>query len=186
MMRQFLISIFLFLYFSTSYANGLVPNDTIWKKKKNGERFYVIYNGEVDPPPRRKAVPCFEIGLNTFTGDVPDAYTLRTISARYVGVGLHERFRVGGEESWWALQIGIEGTWNNFRFDADEYIVATDEGNAFVENGFELSRNKLTSVQIGVPLMAHYQFRKDNESTWQVGLGGYASYVVSSYAKIRF
>jgi hypothetical protein len=169
---------FLALCFYVFCLGVAVAQDTIWYTE-NGKRKYEIYKGEEnDKRNFRTFVPRFGFGFNTLS---PSTYPTKLISSRFWTLGGQYRHRISSEKAAISLGVGLEFSWNNLRFDGSEYPSKTATELVWLQASQEPSRNKLTLVNIGVPILVYKTF--DN---WRIGVGGYGDFMLSSYTKLRY
>jgi hypothetical protein len=138
-----------------------------------------------------------DLGFNNYlqNGKFPDesgqSYALSPIGSRYLGLGTYVRTRVGGQQSPFSFQTGIEVNWYNFVFLNNTYISRTPTGVEFrdYQTDFQrgLNKSKLTVTYLTIPVNLNVRFRdKFGRSTFKFGAGAYAGYRVDAYSKQKF
>ncbi len=183
-----IISVFLVL-FSTEKT---LAQDTLWKRNEKGERIFEIYRGELyhgeqyDLPPKRRFIPHIDFGFNALLGNASGNYTLNTLRSQYFAVSGNWRFKILGDSSRLGIQVGLELAWLGFGFSGDNFVTKGANGVAFSNNGFDLSKNKLSNFQINIPILAHFQWQKSASNTFNLAAGVYVGMRAASYTKIHF
>ncbi len=163
------------------------PQDTIWKKYRNGTTTFEIYNGEVDLPPRWRNQFLVNVGFNSWVGDMPEDYKLRFFSSNHLSVAFQKGLQLGSNQSPWRAQGGLEVAWYYYRFQNDAYIQQGEQEITFESNGFELSRNQLTCLQVNLPISLRYEFLDaEYKKKMHLTIGFYAGYIIRRYARARF
>jgi hypothetical protein len=81
--------------------------------------------------------------------------------------------------------VGLELSWNNYKFDQNVIIGKDSAGVTFepFDVGQKKIKSKLAISWLNVPLMLHYNSRK---SSFHMALGGFAGYRLGSRNKIKF
>lgn len=177
----------LLLFASKLWAFEALPQDTIWKKYRNGTTTFEIYNGEVDLPPRWRNQFSINFGFNRWATSMPDDYGLRFFPSNHFSVAFSKARQIGGSKSPWRLQGGLEAAWYYFRFQNDAYIQKGEQEITFENNGFGLSRNQLTCLQIQLPISLRYEFLdSEYRQKMHLAIGFYAGYIVHRFARARF
>jgi len=152
--------------------------DTIWHTE-NGKRTFEIYKGEEEDKRNFSTfAPRFGFGFNTLS---PNNYSTKLISSRFWTLGGQYRKRISSEKTAISLGVGLEFSWNNLRFDGNEYPSKTATELVWLQTPQEATRNKLTLVNICVPLLFYKTFE-----TWRIGVGGYSDFTFSSFSKVRY
>jgi hypothetical protein len=138
-----------------------------------------------------------DLGLNTLVNrsPFPDAagqdqsFDLKNTGSRYVSLGWHYDIRVGGKGSVFHLLTGPELAFNNYMFEKNRRLFATDTRTDILrEPTLGLEKSKLAVTTINLPLLATLKFhdRKGHDNGFRIGAGGYAGYRLSSHTKIKY
>ncbi len=181
-------SMFLLL-FSTGKT---LAQDTLWKKNEKGERIFEVYRGELynseqyELQPKRRFIPHIDFGFNALLGNASGNYALNTLRSQYFAVSGNWRFKILGDSSRLGIQVGLELAWLGLGFSGDNFVTKGANGVVFSNNGFPLSKNKLSDFQINIPLLAHFQWQKSAINTFNLAAGVYVGMRVGSYTKIHF
>ena len=140
----------------------------------------------------RHEIPIY-LGLNNYFedgkfGQTPTGkpYELRSWGSRYFAFGTAFKTQIGNKNSPLLIQYGLEGSWNNFMFSGNNYMLETSEGVDFPEFNTSLDKSKLTTAYINLPLMVHLDFAEDDKRGLKLAFGGYAGYRLGSYTKIVY
>ena len=183
-----LISMFLLL-FSTEKT---LAQDTLWKRNEKGERIFEVYRGELykgeqyDLPQKRRFIPHIDFGFNALLGNATGNYSLNMLRSQYFAISGNWRFKILGDSSRLGIQVGLELAWLGFGFSGDNFVTKSTNGVAFSNNGFDLSKNKLSNFQINIPVLAHFQWQKSASNTYNLAAGVYVGMCAASYTKIHF
>ncbi len=183
-----LLTLFLLIFLSEK----TFAQDTLWKRNEKGDRIYEVYRGELyngeqyDLPPKRRFIPHIDFGFNALLGNAGGNYTLNTLRSQYFAVSGNWRFKVLGDSSRLGVQVGLELAWLGFGFAGNNFVTKGANGVVFANNGFELSKNKLSNLQINIPILAHFQVQKSAKNKLNLAAGVYVGVRLGSYTKIHF
>ena len=169
-----------------------LAQDTLWKRNEKGERIFEIYKGELykgeqyDLPQKRRFIPHIDFGFNSLLGNAGGNYTLNTLRSQYFAFSGNWRFKILGDSSRLGIQVGLELAWLGFGFAGNDFVTKGANGVEFKNNGFSLSKNKLSNFQINIPILAHFQWQKSAKNTLNLAAGVYVGVRAGSYTKIHF
>lgn len=137
-----------------------------------------------------------DLGLNTIINRSPwkDAngvdqdFDLKPTGSRYVSINYLYDIRVGGKGSPLHLITGPELSFNNYMFDKNRRLFATDTRTDILrEPTLSLEKSKLSVTTINLPLLANLNFKdKKGHSVFSLSAGGYGGYRLSSHTKIKY
>ncbi|GAA4010413.1 hypothetical protein GCM10022408_23330 [Hymenobacter fastidiosus] len=137
-----------------------------------------------------------DLGLNTLTNRSPwkDAngreqpFELKPTGSRYLSLNWRYDIRVGGKGSPFYLVTGPELAFNNYMFENNRRLTATDTRTDILPDPtLNLEKSKLAVTSVNLPLMAQLSFRdKKGHTAFRMGAGGYAGYRLNSHTKIKY
>ncbi|GAA3940023.1 porin family protein [Hymenobacter algoricola] len=137
-----------------------------------------------------------DLGLNTLINRSPwkDAsgvdqdFDLKPTGSRYVSLNYLYEIRVGGKASPLHLIMGPELSFNNYMFDKNRRLFATDTRTDILrEPTLSLEKSKLSVTTLNLPVLANLNFKdKKGHSMFSLSAGGYAGYRLSSHTKIKY
>ncbi|TGE28517.1 outer membrane beta-barrel protein [Hymenobacter metallicola] len=132
-----------------------------------------------------------DLGLNALTNRsnlTEEQFDLKPTGSRYVSLNWYYDIRVGGRRSPFFLTLGPELAFNNYMFDQNRRLVATDTRTDIVrEPSVSLEKSKLATTVINLPLMAKLNFKdKSGHDAFRIGAGGFAGYRLASHTKIKY
>ncbi|SHJ51186.1 Outer membrane protein beta-barrel domain-containing protein [Hymenobacter daecheongensis DSM 21074] len=137
-----------------------------------------------------------DLGLNALVNRSPwrdisgqeQTFDLKPLGSRYVALTYHYDIRVGGKGSPFHLITGPELAFNNYMFEKNRRLTATDTRTDILrEPILGLEKSKLAVTTINLPLLAELSFRdKKGNKAFRIGGGGYAGYRLSSHTKIKY
>lgn len=153
----------------------------------------------------------FDLGMNNyldsrneFPGNNNEQYTVRPWGSWFAGINSNFRTRIAGPV---ALQWGGGISWYNFKFeDHRTRLLKSPEELQFVRDAsadINAHKSKLTATYLNLNLVPMLDFRyrtrrvRDDDGqtrvvrnyksdAFRIGLGGYAGYRISSYAKYKY
>ena len=133
------------------------------------------------------------IGLNNFIQQSPNpaypegSYDLRPFGSRYIALSVGAMPTIiRGKRASLKLYYGVEVAWNNFMFEGNNVVEKGTDAVAFPDAGRDLQKSKLTVCTIGVPVVPRVTFyNNDGRKVGHIGIGGYATYRLDSYRKIK-
>ncbi|WP_161887746.1 outer membrane beta-barrel protein [Pontibacter russatus] len=129
-----------------------------------------------------------DLGLNAFTGDASNLVDLKPLGSRYVSLNLHLKSQVGGRKSPFYIVSGPEFAFNNYMFE--DNVVVEEEGDMTVfreEEELNFEKSKLTHSSVNLPLMALFQFKRENgKDGFTIGAGPFIGYRLGSHTKQKY
>ncbi|MCB2410762.1 outer membrane beta-barrel protein [Hymenobacter lucidus] len=132
-----------------------------------------------------------DLGLNALTnrsGLAEEQFDLKPTGSRYISLNWHYDIRVGGRRSPFHLTLGPELAFNNYMFDNNRRLLATDTRTDIVrEPLLGLEKSKLATTTINLPIMAKLKFQdRSGHDAFRIGAGGFAGYRLASHTKIKY
>lgn len=149
----------------------------------------------------------FDIGMNNylesgkFPNDNNELYSVRPWGSWFIAIGTNYKSQIAGKLF---LEYGANISWQNFKFENDKIRMQKNAtGTVFTEDLARLDyvSSKLTTTHLNVSLIPIIDFGKSNRinsNIWgkwgnddhnrynkgfRIGIGGFAGYKISSYAK---
>ncbi|PJJ60515.1 outer membrane beta-barrel protein [Hymenobacter chitinivorans] len=132
-----------------------------------------------------------DLGLNALTnrsGLSEEQFDLKPTGSRYVSLNWHYDIRLGGRRSPLFLVLGPELAFNNYMFDNNRRLFATDTRTTILREPFlNLEKSKLATTVVNVPLLAKLNFKdKSGNDAFRLGAGGFGGYRLASHTKIKY
>lgn len=120
-----------------------------------------------------------------FPGDDNQKYGLSPFNSNIVSLRFMERVLGKAGKTRISASIGLELSWNNYKFS--ENVVIGKDSASVTFDSFAASqkkiKSKLTVSWLNVPFMVHYNAKK---SSFHMALGGFAGYRLGSHSKTKF
>lgn len=120
-----------------------------------------------------------------FPGDDNQKYGLSPFNSNIVTLRFMERVLGKAGKTRLSASIGLELSWNNYKFS--ENVVIGKDSASVTFDPFAASqkkiKSKLTVSWLNVPFMVHYNAKK---SSFHMALGGFAGYRLGSHSKTKF
>ena len=120
-----------------------------------------------------------------FPGDDNQKYGLSPFNSNIVSLRFMERVLGKAGKTRLSASIGLEFSWNNYKFS--ENVVIGKDSASVTFDPFAASqkkiKSKLTVSWLNVPFMVHYNAKK---SSFHMALGGFAGYRLGSHSKTKF
>ncbi|GAB3998823.1 hypothetical protein GCM10028807_47530 [Spirosoma daeguense] len=122
------------------------------------------------------------LGLNNFGGSLPAGYDFSPIGSRYIALAWQNRIplAVNGSTKL-RLITGPEVAWNNFMFEGNNTLTKQNDQLVVEASTAELSRSKLVTAQLNLPVMLNVTFR----SRFSISAGAYYGMRLDSYTKVK-
>jgi len=132
-----------------------------------------------------------DLGFNNYleNGSLPSdngaKYGLLPVNSNIVNLRLMTRIGRKPGKTRLSGSVGMEFSWNNYKFDQNSIIGKDSMGVTFnpFPAGQKKIKSKLTVAWVNVPLMLHYHALK---SSFHLAIGGFAGYRLGSHNKIKF
>ena len=164
----------------------------ISEKEDTGSRTYYKKTGKYKTR-KNRIDDIFEIdlGWNNYleSGKIPaddnKPYGLTPLWSNVVSLRAMKNFYWTKEKPRLSTSIGIEVSWNNYKYDNNVIITKGSESvsfDPFLADKRKI-KSKLTVSWLNVPIMMHYRARN---SSFHFGLGGFAGYRLGSHSKTKF
>jgi hypothetical protein len=142
---------------------------------------------------RNKIDDLFEIdlGWNNFleNGQLPSddnkSYGLSPVFSNVFTIRGLKRLYFSKTDKRFSTSLGLEVSWNNYKFDNDVVITKNAESVSFepFPSGQKKIKSKLTVSWLNVPLMFHYSAK---HSSFHLAAGGFAGYRLGSHSKTKY
>lgn len=132
-----------------------------------------------------------DLGFNNYLengelpGDAGANYGLLPFNSNIVNLRWMKGFLGNPEKNRLTASAGLEFSWNNYKYDQNVIIMKDAQSVAFIPFGPDQNKikSKLTISWLNVPLMLHYRAKN---SSFHMGMGGFAGYRLGSHSKTKF
>lgn len=127
----------------------------------------------------------FEKGTSTLPSDNNKSYGLTPVWSNIVTLRGQKKIYWQKESTRWSNSIGLEVSWNNYKYENDVIITKGTDGVSFEPFPAEQKKikSKLTATWLNIPIMLHYKAQK---SSFHLAIGGFAGYRLESHSKTKF
>jgi len=132
-----------------------------------------------------------DLGWNNYleSGKIPadenKPYGLKPLSSNVISLRAMKNFYWSKEKPRFSTSVGVEISWNNYKYDNSVIITKGSESVSF--DPFladqRMIKSKLTVSWLNVPVMMHYRSRN---SSFHFALGGFSGYRLGSHSKTKF
>ncbi|WP_461077254.1 outer membrane beta-barrel protein [Spirosoma flavus] len=122
------------------------------------------------------------LGFNNFGGALPTGYEFSPLGSRFFALAWQQRIPllVNGSTKL-RLITGPEVAWNNFMFENNNTLRKQNEQLIVEAAPVNLSRSKLVTAQLNLPVMVNITFR----SRFSISAGAYYGMRLDSYTKVK-